>query len=126
MPCPPDDKTMTKQDIITAAFRVWGRELYQTMSLTQIAGELGVTKPALYRHFNNKQALLDAMYGYFFDDHAVCLKSDYEKALLAESPLEGHLIMARAIMRYYCKNMDTFIFSLIQVYGNREAGTMAA
>jgi AcrR family transcriptional regulator len=34
--------------------------------------------------------------------------------------------MARAIMRYYCKNMDTFIFSLIQVYGNREAGTMAA
>jgi AcrR family transcriptional regulator len=38
---------MTKQDIIKAAFRAWGRELYQTMSLTQIADELNVTKPAL-------------------------------------------------------------------------------
>ncbi|GHV81771.1 hypothetical protein AGMMS49991_03290 [Spirochaetia bacterium] len=111
---------MTQADIIKAAFRVWGRELYQTTSLTQIARDLKVTKPALYRHFHNKQALLDAMYGYFFDDYTAFIKADYDKALAAESPVDCLLIMARSIVRYYGQNMGTFVFSLVKVYDNRE------
>ncbi|MDR0472401.1 MAG: TetR/AcrR family transcriptional regulator [Treponema sp.] len=40
---------MTKNDIIKAAFRVWGREFYQTASLSELALELGASKAALYR-----------------------------------------------------------------------------
>jgi AcrR family transcriptional regulator len=115
---------MTKQDIINAAFRVWGRELYQTTSLTQVARDLGVTKPALYRHFKNKQSLLDAMFQHFFDDYTSYIKDDYEKALAAESQEECILIVTRIITRYYCQNLDAFVFSLFKVYGNQEVRTM--
>jgi AcrR family transcriptional regulator len=111
---------MIKQDIIRAAFRIWGRELYQTTSLTQVARELGVTKPALYRHFKNKQTLLDAMYEDFFDDYAASIKAAYDRAIAVADPKEGLFIMIRAIVSYYSRGRDAFIFSLIMVYGNRE------
>jgi AcrR family transcriptional regulator len=116
--------SMTKTDIIKAAFRVWGRELYRKTSLTHIARELGVTKPALYRHFKNKQDLLNEMYNYFFDEFAAAIKADYDKALQTENLEECYLIMARSFTRYYCFNGDAFLFSLIQVYDHRQMNTM--
>jgi AcrR family transcriptional regulator len=116
-------ESMTKTDIIKAAFRVFGRELYQKTSLTQVASELGVTKPALYRHFKHKQELLDAMYVYFFDEYAAALKAGYDLALQTESRNECYLIVARSLMRYYCLNGDAFVFSLIHVYGNHQMNT---
>jgi AcrR family transcriptional regulator len=116
---------MTKVDIIKAAFRVWGRELYHTTSLTQLARDLGVTKTALYRHFPHKQALLDDMHEWFFDDCAASIKADYDRAAAADDPVEGLLILGRAIARYYCLNMNAFIFSLVRVYGNRNHMFMA-
>ncbi|MDR3343174.1 MAG: TetR/AcrR family transcriptional regulator [Treponema sp.] len=113
---------MTKQDIIKTAFRVWGRELYQSTSLTKLAQELGVSKPALYRHFENKQALVDAMYETFFDEYAAFIKPQYEQALASGEVTESLFIMVRTISDYYARNMDAFIFSLIQVYGHREKG----
>jgi AcrR family transcriptional regulator len=117
---------MTKEDIIKAAFRVWGRGLFHSTSLTQLAGELGVTKPALYRHFPRKQALLDGMYTWFFDDYAASIKAGYDKAVAEDDPAESLLILGRAITRYYCLNMDAFIFALVRVYGGRNQAVMAA
>ena len=57
---------MTNDDIIKAAFKVWGRELYRTTSLTEIALELGVSKTALYRHFKDKDSILEAKYEFTF------------------------------------------------------------
>ena len=57
---------MTKADVIDAAFKAWGRGFYLNTSLSYVARELQVCKPALYRHFRNKQALLNAMIVYFF------------------------------------------------------------
>jgi AcrR family transcriptional regulator len=114
---------MTKSDIIAAAFRTWGPELYQTASLTALARALGVTKPALYRHFKSKQALLKEMYTWFFDDYVAAIKPHYDRAIAAD-PQEGLLIIARAIIDYYGRNRDLFVFSLINVYANPEIGNM--
>ena len=110
---------MTKEDIIEAAFKVWGRDLYRTTSLTQIAGELGVSKPALYRHFKDKDSLLDAMYSAYFDDFAEFNKKGFDKAVNAPSRKEADLIIVRTFAEYYIRNRDAFIFSLIQVYNSR-------
>ena len=75
------DGEMTRQDIIKAALRVWGRELYQHTSLGDVARELGVSKTALYRHFTGKQELLEAMDEYFYDGYAGFLKPRCEAAL---------------------------------------------
>ncbi|MDR3170723.1 MAG: TetR/AcrR family transcriptional regulator [Treponema sp.] len=113
---------MTKNDIIKAAFRVWGRELYQSTSLTTLARELGVSKPAIYRHFQDKQALLNAMYETFFDEYTAFIKPWYEKAHAAQDAVESLFIMMRTIVDYYARNVDAFIFSLIQVYGDPVVG----
>jgi AcrR family transcriptional regulator len=115
---------MTKSDIIAAAFRTWGRELYRTTSLTALARALGVTKPALYRHFKNKQALLREMYEWFFNDYVTAIKPHYDRALNAADPREGLLIITRAIIDYYGRNRDAFVFSLINIYANPEIGDM--
>jgi AcrR family transcriptional regulator len=111
---------MTKTDIIKAAFKVWGRDLYRTTSLAEIALELGVSKPALYRHFKDKDALLDAMHTAFFDDCTLFLKKGCEQAEAAPSTQEAYLVFIKTIAEYYIRNRDAFIFSHILVYNCHE------
>ena len=113
---------MTSTEIIEAAFRAWGRDLYLDTSLSQVARELGVSKPALYRHFRNKQALLDAMNVHFFDDFTAFVRADYEKAL-REEPGTGIFTLIRVIAQYFAQNVYAFIFSLVRLY-DRNACSM--
>jgi AcrR family transcriptional regulator len=111
---------MTNDDIIKAAFKVWGRDLYRTTSLSEIALELGVSKSALYRHFKDKDALLDAMHTAFFDDCVPFLKKGCEKAEAAVSSQEACLAFIETIAEYYIRNREAFIFSHILVYNCHE------
>ncbi|MDR2193669.1 MAG: TetR/AcrR family transcriptional regulator [Treponema sp.] len=114
---------MTREDIITTAFDVWGRHCYQSMSLTTIAKALDVSKPALYRHFKNKDDLLNAMYRYFFDGYAAFIKPFYDTAQ-AKQRYEQILIMIRAMIEFYARNENFSIFFLTHVYGTRSMETM--
>jgi AcrR family transcriptional regulator len=107
---------MTKAEIIDAAFRAWGRDLYHTTSLSLIARELGVSKPALYRHFENKQALVEAMTVQFYNDFAAVIRPDYEKALNCTEKSESVFTLIRGITGYYARNVHIFIFSMTQLY----------
>ena len=103
---------MTSAEIIQAAFRVWGREFYLETSLSQVAHELGVSKSALFRHFRNKDALLEAMMGSFFDDFAGFIGKNYEKFRNG-----GDIFtLIRIIAEYYAQNVHAFIFSLTKLY----------
>ncbi len=51
----------TKENILQTALRLFARDGYEAVSVSMIAGELGVTKGALYKHYANKQAILDAI-----------------------------------------------------------------
>jgi AcrR family transcriptional regulator len=110
---------ITKEDIIKTAFRVWGQELYLNTSLTDLARELGVSKAALYRHFRNKEAILAAMYDYFFDDYTAFIKTGYERALGSRNFLESQIILTRIIAEYFLRNGEALIFSLMRVYDDR-------
>jgi AcrR family transcriptional regulator len=106
---------MTNEDIIEAAFRVWGRDLYKSTSLTQLARALHITKPALYRHFESKDALMKAMYTAYFDHYAAFLKKSYE-ALIQDVPT-GAPLMIRSVTEYYVRYPYKFVFCLIMVFG---------
>ena len=45
----------TKEDILLASLQLFSRDGYEAVSVSQIAGELGMTKGALYRHYQNKR-----------------------------------------------------------------------
>jgi len=107
---------MTKIEIINAAFRVWGRNFYRKTSLSQLASELKVSKPALYRHFANKQALNDAMTEKFLDDFASSIRGDFENALLEKDADRGISIVLGTISNFFARNAYALIFSLIKIY----------
>jgi len=110
---------MTRDDIVKTAFKVWGRDFYRTTSLTLIAQELGVSKPALYRHFKDKDALLKVMDKVYFDDCVESIKEGYERAVSADRR-EGSLIMMRTFAEYYIRNKEAFVFSLFRVLSGHE------
>lgn len=51
----------TKERILTAALGLFSRHGYEAVSVADIAGELGITKGALYRHYESKRAIFDAL-----------------------------------------------------------------
>jgi AcrR family transcriptional regulator len=109
---------MTKINIIETALQVWGQGLYKTTSLSQVAQALGVTKPALYRHFASKNALLDGMYGYYCDHYVNFMKESYDRVAEGPDGNQAILLIARKIAEYCVRHKYIFIFSLFEVYGN--------
>lgn len=56
-----DKRELKTQLIIDTAYKVWGDNFFYNTSLSSLADALGMTKPALYRYFKNKDAILLAM-----------------------------------------------------------------
>jgi AcrR family transcriptional regulator len=107
---------LTKSEIEEAAFRVWGRNFYMKTSLSQLAKELGVSKPALYRHFTSKQALTSAMTDRFMDDFANFVRHDFEKAMQTNDADDGISIIIQCVTGYFAHNVYALIFSIINIY----------
>ncbi|MBQ9349208.1 MAG: helix-turn-helix transcriptional regulator [Oscillibacter sp.] len=51
----------TKEQILLAALRLFARNGYEAASVSTIAGELGMTKGALYKHYQNKRDIFDSI-----------------------------------------------------------------
>ena len=49
----------TKEDILIVALHLFARDGYEAVSVSQIAGKLGMTKGALYRHYESKRDIFD-------------------------------------------------------------------
>jgi AcrR family transcriptional regulator len=107
---------MRKKEIIDTAFRVWGRDYYRKTSLSQLAKELKVSKPALYRHFLSKKALIDAMAECFFDDFSAAVRADFEKAHNSDDPDEGIFLIIQSIACFFAQNAYILLFTLINIY----------
>ncbi|MEN6380075.1 MAG: TetR/AcrR family transcriptional regulator [Synergistaceae bacterium] len=51
----------TKENILQTALRLFARDGYEAASVSDIAGELGITKGALYKHYKNKQDIFNSI-----------------------------------------------------------------
>lgn len=54
----------TKEKILIAALRLFAVHGYEAVSVSQIAGELGMTKGALYKHYKNKRDIFNCIFEY--------------------------------------------------------------
>lgn len=50
-----------KERILRTALRLFAQEGYEAVSVSRIAGELGLSKGAMYRHYRDKRDLLDSI-----------------------------------------------------------------
>ena len=51
----------TKEKILETALELFAAKGYEAVSVSDIAGKLGMTKGALYKHYTNKQDILDSI-----------------------------------------------------------------
>ncbi|MCG8452494.1 MAG: TetR/AcrR family transcriptional regulator [Spirochaetales bacterium] len=56
-----DQHHQKKETILDKAFQIWGNVHFHDTSLTGLAAEMGMTKPALYRYYSSKDLLEQAM-----------------------------------------------------------------
>ena len=55
------DRGNTKQEILEASLDLFSVQGFEATSISQIASAVGIRKASLYSHFENKQAILDAL-----------------------------------------------------------------
>ncbi|WML32671.1 TetR/AcrR family transcriptional regulator [Clostridium sp. OS1-26] len=73
--------TDTKENILLTALRLFARDGYEAVSVSAIAGNLGMTKGALYKHYKNKRDIFDSIVERMY-------QMDYERAKKYEVPEE--------------------------------------
>jgi AcrR family transcriptional regulator len=58
----------TKERIVREALRLFLDRGYERASLNEVAEAVGITKPAIYHHFEGKEALFQAVLDLFFEE----------------------------------------------------------
>lgn len=51
----------TKENILAAALELFSKNGYEAVSVSEIAGKLGITKGALYKHYTNKRDIFGSI-----------------------------------------------------------------
>lgn len=92
-----------KGEILRAAAAVFGKKGYDAGSMRDIASRVGVSEPALYRHFSGKEALFLALLEVMAEQvrgEAMRLISQLEAARLREQIVEALTDRRRLIATY--------------------------
>ena len=74
-------KGTTKQEILDAALELFSVQGYEATSISQLAEAVGIRKASLYSHFENKQAILDALIQTTMEEyekHSIFANADWD------------------------------------------------
>ncbi len=93
----------TKEQILLAALELFAREGYEGTSISMIADALGLSKGALYRHYEGKQAILQAILRRMEEGDASQAQAAQPQAPAdyARARLEDVLSFTRAMFAYW-------------------------
>ena len=76
------DRGNTKREILEASLDLFSVQGFEATSISQIASAVGIRKASLYSHFENKQAILDALVKDVLEqyaEHSNFAKADWDK-----------------------------------------------
>jgi len=103
----------TKEKILFTALRLFAQDGYEAVSVSAIAGELGMTKGALYKHYKNKRDIFDSIF------ESVCL-GDVELAKKYGVPEEEFADNPLAFKNTSMENLKKFIEATFRVWIENE------
>lgn len=92
----------TKEKILVAALRLFAVNGYEAVSVSQIAGELGITKGALYKHYKNKRDIFNCVFEY------VC-QLDVERSQKNGVPEKDYSEMPEAFSNVSAKSLGDYM-----------------
>ena len=91
----------TKEKILLTALRLFARDGYEAVSVSSIAGELGITKGALYKHYKNKRDIFDSIVERMY-------QIDAEQSQQYEVPKEKYETTPKAYQNVSMDNIKAF------------------
>ncbi len=107
--------TERKNQILEEATRLFSADGYDGMTMKQLAAACGITEPALYRHFQSKESLYDAVLD------AVAQRLDTERFIRTFDPaadLESILVgLSEHIIDFYTRHADIYRLLLYSALG---------
>ncbi|GEM_PF-2452382 len=104
---------LTPQLITSAAFIAWGKTFFTEKSLSAVARELEITKPALYRHFRNKAALEEALIQEFSDAYGASVLDRIPASFSTRSDFVP--VFATLVHEFFRANPYFYAFMVHQV-----------
>ena len=93
----------TKEKILHTALRLFARNGYEAASVSDIAGELGMTKGALYKHYKNKREIFNSIVERMY-------QVDAERAKTYEVPEETFARSPSAYRQVAMDKIKIFMF----------------
>jgi AcrR family transcriptional regulator len=114
-------REQARQEILETAQLLMRNGGVEAVTLASVAGELGMTKQAIYHYFPSKEALIRRLVTTLVDDEVNALLGAVEAADSGESTL-GTLV--RAFYDHYIDNLDAlrFIYCQSQLYAAPDHG----
>ena len=105
-----ENSNPTKEISLDTAFSFLEDPRYSAFSMNELAAKVGISKPAIYRHFKNKEDLLDAMENRIVDNMANLLKNvgskDLETSKKSIAGLVQYFIENPSHINYYIAQMS--------------------
>ena len=86
-----DKQTTTRDLILNAAESLFARQGYQATTIKNVAAEVGVQGPALYKHFASKRALFEEVLERLFAPFAALLDSAASQGWSQREIMRQHL-----------------------------------
>jgi len=114
-------REQARQEILQTAQLLMRAGGVEAVTLASVAGELGMTKQAIYHYFPSKEALIRRLVTTLVDDEVNALLAAVEAADSGESTL-GTLV--RAFYDHYIGNLDAlrFVYCQSQLYATPDHG----
>ena len=98
----------TKEKILWTSLQLFARDGYEAVSVSQIAGELGMTKGALYRHFKNKRDIFDHILRYMEErDSEKADSHDMPEGSVSDTPAQYETLSLDDFLSY---SKDMFLY----------------
>lgn len=103
----------TKENILMTALRLFAQNGYEAVSVSTIAGELGVTKGALYKHYKNKRDIFNSIVERMY-------QIDAERSQQYEVPEEKYELASTAYMNVSMDNIKKFAIAQYEFWTTDE------
>ncbi len=111
MRCFRDKLTARQEEILTSALEIVAQEGSRALTMKRVAGAVGVTEAAIYRHFDNKRHLLLALYGYVKE----LLLSELSSVLAEDLPAPEKLdLFVTTMLDYLAKHRGVNLILLAE------------
>ena len=90
-----------KEEILIVALHLFARDGYEAVSVSQIAGELDMTKGALYRHYKSKRDIFDCIVRRMEQqDGEQARENDVPQESIEKTPEEYHNVSLDDFVKY--------------------------